>query len=125
MAFVYKTVEPGYSIPISEKVSSFSPEEEKLYSMMVELGQSHLFDAWPALGEKEVEKHAFFKQVRRRKMRRRRRRSGNSGGGGGGVVVVVVVVVVALVGVYTTTLPPLLTLPSTTPPPPSSVSSIK
>lgn len=45
------------------KLGSASKQEADLYKMLVGLGQDHLFQDWPAAGEAEDAKHAFFQQV--------------------------------------------------------------
>lgn len=48
---------------MATKLGSASKQEAELYEMLVGLGQDHLFQDWPAAGEAEDAKHAFFQQV--------------------------------------------------------------
>ncbi len=53
--------QPQPQLPL--KLAAPSPQEAALYEMLVGLGQDHLFEGWPAAGQAEAEKHAFFQQV--------------------------------------------------------------
>lgn len=45
------------------KLAAPSQQEAALYDMLMGLGQEHLFQDWPAAGQEEDRKHAFFHQV--------------------------------------------------------------
>lgn len=51
------------SPPTAIKLGSASTREVELFEMLMGLGQDHLFQNWPAAGEAEDAKHAFFQQV--------------------------------------------------------------
>lgn len=45
------------------KLAAPSQQEAALYEMLMGLDQGHLFEGWPAAGQEEERKHAFFQQV--------------------------------------------------------------
>ncbi|KAF2291319.1 hypothetical protein GH714_022844 [Hevea brasiliensis] len=54
----------GDSVPnLQKNLSLLSPEQIELAKMLVEMGQSHLFQHWPEPGVDDEEKKAFFDQV--------------------------------------------------------------
>lgn len=52
------------SPPLQEFLDVISPEEERLYKLLIDLGQTHIFDSWPATGTDDDKKRNFFEQVR-------------------------------------------------------------
>lgn len=48
---------------MQSRLASPSAQEGALYEMLLGLGQEHLFEGWPAAGQEEDGKRAFFQQV--------------------------------------------------------------
>ncbi|RVX15793.1 UDP-sugar pyrophosphorylase [Vitis vinifera] len=55
-----------FSVPnLRKNLSILSPDQIKLARMLVEAGQSHLFQSWAEPGVEDEEKRGFFEQVAR------------------------------------------------------------
>ncbi|CAK9160368.1 unnamed protein product [Ilex paraguariensis] len=50
---------------LQNNLSLFSPQQIVLAKMLIEMGQSHLFEEWPEPGVDDDEKRAFFDQLAR------------------------------------------------------------